>query len=76
MRLRLSILLLESAVAGVSPPAVSAPDSETAPPPIAVSVGVIKPTTRDRKYSASLQPNREVAVAFRLRQDHQASARR
>jgi RND family efflux transporter MFP subunit len=43
-------------------------DSQMTPPPIAVSVRVVSPADdpRSQIYSATLQPNREVAVAFQV----------
>ena len=68
MRLRLSILLL-SLYALASASGCQRADSETAPPPIAVSVRVVGQADdpRSQIYSASLQPNREVAVAFQVK---------
>ena len=67
MRLRLSILLL-SLYALASASGCQRADSETAPPPIAVTVRVVGQADdpRSQIYSASLQPNREVAVAFQV----------
>jgi RND family efflux transporter MFP subunit len=67
MRLHISILLL-SLYALVFSSGCQHADSQMTPPPIAVSVRVVSPADdpRSQIYSATLQPNREVAVAFQV----------
>jgi RND family efflux transporter MFP subunit len=67
MRFCISILLLSLYALAFSSGCQRA-DSQMTPPPIAVSVRVVTPADdpRSQIYSASLQPNREVAVAFQV----------
>jgi RND family efflux transporter MFP subunit len=67
MRLHISILLLSLYALTFSSGCQHA-DSQMTPPPIAVSVRVVSPADdpRSQIYSATLQPNREVAVAFQV----------
>jgi RND family efflux transporter MFP subunit len=67
MGLCISILLLSLYALAFSSGCQHA-DSQMTPPPIAVSVRVVTPADdpRSQIYSASLQPNREVAVAFQV----------
>jgi RND family efflux transporter MFP subunit len=67
MRLHVSILLLSLYVAAISC-GCQHPDTQIAPSPIAVSVRVVGPADdpSSQIYSASLQPDREVAIAFQV----------
>jgi RND family efflux transporter MFP subunit len=73
MRSHISILLLSLYALAFSSGCQSK-DSQITRPPIAVSVRVVSRADdpRSQIYSASLQPNREVAIAFQVTGDVQA----